>query len=100
MAPRPRVSKQPLLGATKHTASTQASMARVKNAGGAPAAGNFTPVQNNAMANLIGQSTGQSEVAPRGPGVRVSPQTKTPTTGNPIATKKPRTRAALAFYGG
>lgn len=107
VAPRPQNSKQPLLGASKHTAGTIASMARVPNAGssparglsGAPSAGSFTPVQNNALANLTGQSTGQSEVLPRGNSARISPQTRTPAHGNPVATKKPRTRAALAFYG-
>jgi hypothetical protein len=107
VAPRPLNSKSQLMGASAHTAGTVASMARVPNAGLSPArglsgasnAGSFTPVQNNAMANLTGQSTGQSEVLPRGNSSRISPQTRTPAHGNPLATKKPKTRAALAFYG-
>lgn len=107
VAPRPQNSKSQLMGASAHTAGTVASMARVPNTGSSPArgtsgaanAGSFTPVQNNALANLTGQSTGQSEVLPRGNSSRISPQTRTPGHGNPIATKKPKTRAALAFYG-
>jgi hypothetical protein len=79
-------------------------MARVQDrpsspTGKMPTAGSFTPVQNNALANLTGQSTGQSEVLPRGNSARISPQTKMPVTNHPVATKKPKTRAALAFYG-
>lgn len=107
LAPRPQNSKQPLLGSSAHTGPTTASMARVQDRPSSPArglsgaanAGSFTPVQNNAMANLTGQATGQNEVLPRGNSARISPQTRTPAHGNPIATKKPRTRAALAFYG-
>ena len=107
LAPRPQNSRQPLLGASKHTGPTTASMARVQDrpssaprgTSGAANAGSFTPVQNNALANLTGQSIGQSEVLPRGNSSRISPQTRTPAHSNPIATKKPKTRAALAFYG-
>lgn len=107
LAPRPQNSKQPLLGSSKHTGPTTAGMARVQDRpssparglSGAPSAGSFTPVQNNALANLTGQATGQSEVLPRGNSARISPQTRTPAHSNPIATKKPKTRAALAFYG-
>jgi len=106
LAPRPQNFRQPLLGASKHTGPTIASMARVQDrpssargTSGAANAGSFTPVQNNAMANLTGQSTGQAEVLPRGASSRISPQTRTPAHSNPIATKKPKTRAALAFYG-
>jgi hypothetical protein len=107
LAPRPQNSKQPLLGSSKHTGPTTAGMARVQDrpssaprgTSGAANAGSFTPVQNNALANLTGQATGQSEVMPRGNSSRIGPQTRMPVTGNPTATKKPRTRAALAFYG-
>ncbi len=107
VAPRPQNSKSALIGSSAHTAPVMNNMARVRNAGSSPArgtsgaanAGSFTPVQNNALANLTGQATGQAEVNPRGNSSRISPQTRTPAHGNPIATKKPRTRAALAFYG-
>lgn len=104
VAPRPQNSKQPLLGASKHTAGILHSMARVRNTsssptGKMPTAGSFTPPINNALANLTGQATGQAEVNPRGNSSSISPLTRTPGTSNPLATKKPRTRAALAFYG-
>ena len=105
LAPRPQNSKQPLLGSSAHTGPTTASMARVKDqpssgSGYGPTAGSFNPVRTNAMANLVGQPTGQAEVNPRGNSSRINPVTRTPVTSNPLATKKPKTRAALAFYGG
>lgn len=68
--------------------------------GFAPTAGSFNPVQNNAMANLTGQSTGQAEVLPRGNSARIAPKTKTPVTNHPLATAKPKRRGTPApFYG-
>lgn len=100
MAPRPKGH------APSHTPShpPMHNLARVQNrpssaTGQGQSAGSFTPVQNNAMANLENQQIGQQEVAPRGPANRVSAMTQTPMTGNHTATKKPKTRAALAFYG-
>ncbi len=80
-------------------------LARVKNrpsapTGKMPSAGSFTPVQNNAMANLMGQHTGQAEVMPRGASARISPQTQTPVVGNPNATTKPKRKGlGAAFWG-
>jgi hypothetical protein len=105
VAPRPQTSREPLLSSSSATAPVQAAMARVKNVGSSPTgkgptAGSFTPLGNNAMANLTGQSTGQREVAPRGASVRVSPMTRTPMVGNEVATKKPKRRGlGAAFYG-
>jgi hypothetical protein len=108
VAPRPQNSKQALLGSSAHTAPMQVGMARVKNAGssaprgtsGASNAGSFTPVQNNAMANLTGQATGQNEVLPRGNSARISPQTRMPVTNNPVAAGKPKRKGlGSAFFG-
>jgi hypothetical protein len=83
VAPRPRNSKSQLMGASAHTAPVQASMARVKAGGGAPAAGSFLPVQNSAMANLANRQVGQSL-----PGL------------GPVATTKPKRKGlGSAFYG-
>lgn len=99
MAPKPRQTPpdRPASHAPMH------NLARVKNrpsstSGPGNSAGSFNPLQNNAMANLQGQQIGQQEVMPR-PGQRIAPQTQTPVVGNQVATRKPKTRAALAFYG-
>lgn len=105
LAPRPQNSKQPLLGSSAHTGPTTASMARVKDqpssaTGKMPTAGSFTPIQNNAMANLTGQATGQAEVNPRGNSSSVSPQTRMPVTRNPVASvKNKRKGLGSAFFG-
>lgn len=105
VAPRPQTSRQPLVSASAHTAPTQGGMARVKDrpsspTGKMPPAGSFTPVQNNAMANLMGQSVGQAEAAPRGNSSRISPQTRTHGNGNPVATNKPKRKGlGAAFWG-
>lgn len=101
VAPRPQNSRQALLGSSAHTAGTQGSMARVKAGGSAPPEGRFLPVQKP-PAGLQGRTIGQPDPGsfnPGGPGISIGMGTKTPVTRNPIATKKPRTRAALAFYG-
>ena len=103
MAPRPSGGAN-LPGNDRPSHPPMHGLARVQNrpssgTGQGQSAGSFTPVQNNAMANLANQQIGQQEVAPRGPANRVSPMTQTPVTGNHVATKKPKTRAALAFYG-
>jgi hypothetical protein len=102
VAPRPQHSKSQLMASSAHTAPVMHSMARVKQSGGAPQAGNFLPVQRP-PAGLMGSTIGQPDphsFNPGGPGISIGPQTKTPVTGNSTATKKPKTRAALAFYGG
>lgn len=108
LAPRPRNSKQPLLGSSAHTGPTTGSMARVQDRPSSPArgtsgaanAGSFTPVQNNAMANLTGQSVGQAEVNPRGNSSSISPVTRTPVTPNPVAAAKPKRKGlGSAFFG-
>lgn len=108
LAPRPQNSKQPLLGSSAHTGPTTASMARVQDRPSSPARGtsgaanaaSFTPVQNNAMANLTGQATGQNEVLPRGNSASIGPKTRTPVTRNPIAAAKPRRKGlGSAFFG-
>jgi hypothetical protein len=65
-----------------------------------PTAGSFTPIQNNANANLTGQATGQAEVLPRGSSNRIRPQTRTPVTNNPVAAGKPKRKGlGSAFFG-
>jgi hypothetical protein len=104
MAPKPSGGAA-MPGNDRPSAPTGASMARVKGAGSSatgkmPTAGSFTPVQNNALANLTGQRVGQAEVNPRGASSRISPQTRTPGVGNPVATNKSQRRGkGAAFYG-
>jgi hypothetical protein len=104
IAPRPSGGAA-MIGNDRPSHSNMGGLARVNNrpsspTGKMPTAGSFTPVQNNAMANLTGQSTGQSEVLPRGNSARISPQTRTATTGNPVATNKNKRRGkGAAFYG-
>lgn len=106
IAPRPSGGAA-LLGNDRPSAPVTASMARVQNrpssaprgTSGAANAGSFTPVQNNAKANLTGQSVGQSLVLPRGNSSRVAPKTQTGVTGNPVASNKAKSRKLDAFYG-
>lgn len=100
MAPKPRqtLPDRPASHAPMH------NLARVKNrpssgTGQGQSAGSFTPVQNNAMSNLANQQIGQQEVPPRGPANYMQPMTPTTPVRNHVATRKPKTRAALAFYG-
>lgn len=74
LAPKPQ-NKQPLLAQTKGGASSQGGIARVQNARSSPTgksgpAGSFTPVRNNANANLTGTAapiqSGHVAAAPRG----------------------------------
>jgi hypothetical protein len=105
LAPRPQTSKSQYMSQSSVTAPSQAGIARVPNApssatGKMPTAGSFTPVGNNALANLTGQRTGQAEVNPRGSSGRISPKTLTPTTGNPVASTKPKRKGlGSAFFG-
>lgn len=69
------------------TMGASAGLARIGSAGASPtgksgSAGSFTPVKNNAMANLASQRIGQ----------------KVPDTGA-VATKKPNRKGGSAFYG-
>jgi hypothetical protein len=104
IAPKPSGGAA-LLGNDRPSHPVTANMARVKGrpsspTGKMPTAASFTPVQNNAMANLTGQMTGQSEVMPRGASSQISPQTRTPMTNHPVATAKPKRRGlGAAFYG-
>lgn len=84
VAPRPQNSKQPLLGASKDTAGTVASMARVPGAGsaGAHPNGSFLPVRKP-PANLVNSTVGQS----------------LPDTGA-VSTAKPKRKGlGSAFFG-
>lgn len=104
IAPRPSGGAA-LPGNDRPSQPVTASMARVQNrpsspTGKGPTAGSFTPVQNNAKANLTGQPVGQSLVQPRGTSNRIAPKTRTPTVGNPVATNKSNRRGkGAAFYG-
>ena len=120
IAPRPQVSKQPRLGATANTASTQASMARV-NPGGKGDSGMRLPVQSP-KANQVGTKTSYggngNPPAPRGgpSGLRAGGRNQTWPNGalytnaiskvgngkdsGPVATRKPARRGkGAAFYG-
>jgi|HubBroStandDraft_6_1064221.scaffolds.fasta_scaffold00134_18 hypothetical protein len=99
MAPKPSGGAA-LPGNDRPSHPVQAGLARVKQVGGAPAAGSFTPVQNNAQANLLGQSTGQAEVLPRGASANIAAKSQMPVRNNPVATGKPRRKGlGSAFYG-
>lgn len=104
LAPKPSGGAD-ILGNDNPSHPVNGGLARVQDrpsspTGKMPTAGSFTPVQNNALANLTGQTTGQAEVLPRGASARMSPQTKMPTTGNPVATEKPRRKGlGSKFYG-
>lgn len=98
VAPRPQVSKQGLLGATSVTAPTTASMARVTDSSRGDSALRL-PVRNP-RTNLASKQVGQAEQDPGGPGISIGPQTRTPRTGNPVATQKPRRKGlGSAFFG-
>jgi hypothetical protein len=58
MAPKPSGGAA-LPGNDRPSHPVQAGLARVKAGGGAPPAGSFLPVQNNAMANLANKQVGQ-----------------------------------------
>ena len=99
LAPRPRNSWP--ASQTKHTGPSTAGLARVKPGPAGPPEGRFLPV-HKPPAGLQGATIGQPDphsFNPGGPGISVSPKTQTPQTGNSTATRKPKTRAALAFYG-
>lgn len=104
LAPKP-AGGAALLGNDRPSHPTMGSMARVQNrpsspTGKMPTAGSFTPVQNNANANLTGQATGQAEVLPRGNSARVAPATRTSVTNNPVAAAKPKRKGiGSAFFG-
>jgi hypothetical protein len=104
IAPKPSGGAA-LLGNDRPSHPVTNSMARVQNrpsapTGKMPTAGSFTPVQNNAQANLTGQPTGQAEVLPRGSSSRISPQTRTPGNSSPNATGKPKRKGlGSAFFG-
>lgn len=100
VAPRPQTSKQSLLSQSSATASTQAGMARVKDArssasGTSGPAGSFLPVQNNANANLKGQSMayggkGQPPAQRGGPsGIRAGGRNQTWPNGPMYSQGKP-----------
>lgn len=104
MAPKPGGGAA-MLGNDRPSAGTQAGLARVQPrpsspTGKGPTAGSFTPVQNNAKANLTGQKVGQAEVNPRGTSSRIRPQTRMPVSGNPVSSVKPKRKGlGAAFYG-
>jgi hypothetical protein len=105
MAPKPSGGASLYGGNDSPSHPPMSGLARVKNRPSAPTgklttAGSFTPVQNNAQANLTGQATGQAEVLPRGSSSQISPQTRMPKTGNPVATGKPKRKGlGSAFFG-
>src|SRR6266852_4729901 len=80
VAPRPQNSKSQLMASSSATAGTQASMARVRNVGGAPPEGRFLPVQKP-PAGLRGSTIGQPDATnfnPGGSGINAGrPVTKT-----------------------
>jgi len=100
MAPRPTN------GPPDHTPAhpPMHGLARVANRPSSPtgkgnAAGSFTPVQNNANANLVGPQIGQQEYTPP-PGARIGPHNQNPVTGNAVATHKPQRKGkGAAFFG-
>jgi hypothetical protein len=104
MAPKPSGGAA-LPGNDRPSHPPMSGLARVQNKPSSPTgkmttAGSFTPVQNNAQANLTGQATGQAEVLPRGSSSQIGPQTKTPKIGNPVATGKPKRKGlGSAFFG-
>jgi hypothetical protein len=81
VAPRPRGGAN-ISGNDRPTAGVQASMARVPNAGGAPAAGNFLPVRKP-PAGLANSRIGQQN----------------PQTGAAATVKPKRKGIGAAFYG-
>ena len=103
VAPRPQASRQGLLASSSATAGTQASMARVPNAGGSPPEGRFLPVQKP-PAGLRGTTIGQPDATnfdPGGPGVNMGkPVTRTSVTNHPVSTTKPKRKGlGSAFFG-
>lgn len=128
VAPRPQASKQGFLASSSATSPTQGGMVRVKDARSSPTgksgpAGSFTPVQNNANANLNGEPNAYggsgTPPAPRGgpPGIRAGGRNQGWPNGamytdavkrggharqsNAISTTKSPTRKikGAAFYG-
>lgn len=98
VAPRPQASKQGLIASSSASAPVQAGMARVKNAPTGFAEFRL-PVQSP-KAGIKGARVGQKEAIAPGPGTNIAPKTKTPVTGNPVATSKPSRRGiGAAFYG-
>lgn len=103
LAPKPKYDN-PLVSQTKGSGPVGGGIARVPSAGTSATgvgntAGSFMPVKNNANANQHGRTIGQSEASFSG-GARVSPKTKTPVTGNPVATNKPQRKGlGSKFYG-
>ena len=98
VAPRPQVSKQGLLGSSSATGGMTASMARVTDSPSGDSALRL-PV-SHPTANIANKQVGQTEADPGGPGIRVGPRTRTPMTGNPLATNKPKRKGlGAAFWG-
>jgi hypothetical protein len=97
VAPKPSGGAA-LLGNDRPSAPTTASMARVTDSPMGDSALRL-PV-SHPTANIAHKQIGQREADPGGPGKRISPQTRTPVTGNPVASNKPKRKGlGSAFYG-